>query len=91
MWLSLVYKQTLVPYMRLLLHLPQMASAFRTLFTAASRLTAAAPRSGVSVATQNSKLATIAPGRIIFRSKHIDYTQKYADKLKRKAQEYVSL
>ncbi|KAF9938286.1 hypothetical protein BGZ67_000314 [Mortierella alpina] len=35
----------------------------------------------------NSKLATIAPGRIIFRSKHINYTQKYADKLKRKAQE----
>ncbi|KAF9959043.1 hypothetical protein BGZ72_010384 [Mortierella alpina] len=64
-----------------------MAFAFRTLFTATSRLTTAAPRSGLSATPQTSKLATIAPGRIIFRSKHIDYTQKYADKLKRKAQE----
>ncbi|KAI1315532.1 hypothetical protein EDD11_000672 [Mortierella claussenii] len=68
-----------------------MASAFRSLFTTSTRLannvagltSSARQRTPV----QSSKLATIAPGRIIFRSKHVDYTQKYAEKLKRKAQE----
>ncbi|KAF9111316.1 hypothetical protein BGX27_005104 [Mortierella sp. AM989] len=67
-----------------------MASAFRSLFSVSARLSASSSsRLGVSIypPTQSSKLATIANGRFIFRSKHIDYTQKYADKLKRKAEE----
>ncbi|KAG0208916.1 hypothetical protein BGX28_000235 [Mortierella sp. GBA30] len=63
-----------------------MTSVFRAFFTASSRLTAASSR-GACISPRHSKLATIAPGRIIFRSKHIDYTQKYADKLKRRAEE----
>ncbi|KAI7817717.1 ATP11 protein-domain-containing protein [Gamsiella multidivaricata] len=66
-----------------------MASAFRSLFAASSRFGAASPRLRTSIypSSQSSKLATIANGRIFFRSKHVDYTQKYAEKLKRKAQE----
>ncbi|KAF8933205.1 ATP11 protein-domain-containing protein [Dissophora ornata] len=70
-----------------------MASAFRTLFSASSRLATASPATrlrGISAhsPTQSSKLATIANGRFIFlRSNHVDYSHKYADKLKRKAQE----
>ncbi|KAF9901364.1 hypothetical protein BX616_002277, partial [Lobosporangium transversale] len=80
-----------------------MASAFRSLFTNPSRFAISTSHGHVPAGLpnrlsmskthshgpifQNSKLATIAPGRIFFRSKHIDYTQKYAEKLKRKAQE----
>ncbi|KAG0257163.1 hypothetical protein BGZ95_005312, partial [Linnemannia exigua] len=69
-----------------------MASAFRSFLSASTRLraAAAAPRFSnvsTSIAPRASNMATIAPGRIIFRSKHIDYTQKYADKLSRRAKE----
>ncbi|KAF9992872.1 hypothetical protein BGZ79_002537 [Entomortierella chlamydospora] len=66
-----------------------MASAFRSLLSTSARLSA--PRLGRSVypstQQQSSKLATVTNARIFFRSKHIDYTQKYAEKLKRKAEE----
>ncbi|KAF9930810.1 hypothetical protein FBU30_011259 [Linnemannia zychae] len=68
-----------------------MASAFRSLLTVSSHLRAAAPSrfNNVSIGTapRTSNYASIAPGRIIFRQKHIDYNQKYADKLNRKAKE----
>ncbi|KAF9134340.1 hypothetical protein BGW39_007357 [Mortierella sp. 14UC] len=67
-----------------------MASAFRSFLSASTRLRAVAPRFNnvsASIAPRTSNLATIVPGRIIFRSKHIDYTQKYADKLSRRAKE----
>ncbi|KAK3846327.1 MAG: ATP11 protein-domain-containing protein [Linnemannia gamsii] len=67
-----------------------MASAFRSFLSASTRFSAAAPRFNTvstSFAPRTSNLATIAPGRIIFRSKHVDYTQKYADKLSRRAKE----
>ncbi|KAG0235326.1 ATP11 protein-domain-containing protein [Mortierella sp. GBAus27b] len=67
-----------------------MASAFRSFFSATSRLaTLSSSRSTTrTIYPQSSKLATVAPGRIVFfRSNHVDYTQKYAAKLKRKAQE----
>ncbi|KAF9907500.1 ATP synthase mitochondrial F1 complex assembly factor 1 [Linnemannia zychae] len=67
-----------------------MASAFRSFLSASTRLRAVAPRfnnASANFAPRASNLATIAPGRIIFRSKHIDYTQKYADKLSRRARE----
>ncbi|KAG0004673.1 hypothetical protein BGZ65_012921 [Modicella reniformis] len=67
-----------------------MASPFRSLFTATSRLvTIASSRPGTLIPySQSSKLATISRGRTVFlRSNHVDYTKKYADKLKRKAQE----
>ncbi|KAK3828535.1 MAG: ATP11 protein-domain-containing protein [Benniella sp.] len=67
-----------------------MASSFRSLFSVSSRLATkvSSRASTLTPCSQSSKLATIAPGRIVFfRSNHVDYTQKYADKLKRKAQE----
>ncbi|KAF9197369.1 hypothetical protein BGZ49_002219 [Haplosporangium sp. Z 27] len=68
-----------------------MATAFRSLFSATSRFSAStSPRLSASISrstNQSSKLATIANGRIFFRQKHVDYTQKYADKLKRKAEQ----
>ncbi|KAG0208990.1 hypothetical protein BGX33_005889 [Mortierella sp. NVP41] len=67
-----------------------MASAFRSFFSASTRL-AAGSRFNTSTTSsfspRSSNFASIAPGRIIFRQKHIDYTQKYADKLSRRAQE----
>ncbi|KAG0310404.1 hypothetical protein BGZ97_012590 [Linnemannia gamsii] len=58
-----------------------MASAFRSFLSTSTRLRAAAgPRFNsvptTSLAPRTSNYASIAPGRIIFRSKHIDYTQK---------------
>ncbi|KAF8936446.1 hypothetical protein BGZ47_009489 [Haplosporangium gracile] len=68
-----------------------MASAFRSFLSASTRLrTAAGPRFNsvpASIAPRTSNYASIAPGRIIFRSKHIDYTQKYADKLNQRVKE----
>ncbi|KAF9327620.1 hypothetical protein BGZ91_001388 [Linnemannia elongata] len=66
-----------------------MASAFRSFLTTSTRLAAGPRFSSVptSIAPRTSNYASIAPGRIIFRSKHIDYTQKYADKLSQRAKE----
>ncbi|KAK3807131.1 MAG: ATP11 protein-domain-containing protein [Linnemannia elongata] len=66
-----------------------MASAFRSFLTASTRLATGPRFSSVptSIAPRTSNYASIAPGRIIFRSKHIDYTQKYADKLHQRAKE----
>ncbi|KAF9193456.1 hypothetical protein BGZ51_003260 [Haplosporangium sp. Z 767] len=69
------------------------SSAFRSFFSTSARVASKSFKHGTTplsspLTPQTLKLATIAPGRIVFfRSKHIDYTQKYADKLKRKAQE----
>ncbi|KAF9144972.1 hypothetical protein BGX30_010794 [Mortierella sp. GBA39] len=66
-----------------------MASAFRSFLTTSARLATGPRFSSVptSITTRTSNYASIAPGRIIFRSKHIDYTQKYADKLHQRAKE----
>ncbi|KAG9070915.1 hypothetical protein KI688_008458 [Linnemannia hyalina] len=66
-----------------------MASAFRSFLTASTRLATGPRFSSVptSITPRTSNYASIAPGRIIFRSKHIDYTQKYADKLQQRAKE----
>ncbi|KAG0051805.1 hypothetical protein BGZ83_003281 [Gryganskiella cystojenkinii] len=59
------------------------STAFRTFFTASARIASLGSARSSAVTSNPLKLAPHS--RIFFRSKHVDYTQKYAEKLKQRA------